>query len=117
MAPNTQIGMVEIPNQIYENENPSGDDKFSRGGAFLEDLRSGDYLDFCKRWFKMGGYLELYYDLQEYFTTIKNPSTLLRAFTEDGLIIPFSFDNMDYIVPIIKDDDLIKPFTIYKVRS
>lgn len=73
MAPNTQVGMIEIPNQIYENENPNKEEKFSRAGAYVENLASQNYLEFCKRWLHMGGFREVYDDIVEYFTTKKTP--------------------------------------------
>jgi DNA polymerase elongation subunit (family B) len=74
MAPNTQVGMIEIPNTIYAGENPNNDPKFSRAGAYVEDLASRNYLDFCKRWLNLGGYREVYDDIVEYFTMKKTPS-------------------------------------------
>lgn len=117
IAPNTQIGMIVIPNQIYANENPSNDEKFSRGGKFLEDLHSGNYLEFCSRWFKVAGYSDLYKDIVEYYTTQKNPVYQLRAFNYEGLLIPYNKSDIDLINPIAYNEDLIRPYIKYKVRS
>jgi hypothetical protein len=72
-APNTQIGMIEIPEQIFANENPTNYDKFSRAGTYVENLASRNYLDFCQRWLHLGGYQDVYDDIVEYYTTKKTP--------------------------------------------
>lgn len=119
MAPNTQIGMIKIDEKIYENENPTNNDKYSRSGAFLEDLQSGVYLEFCKRWFNLAGYGELYEDVEEYFTKIKDPFSQLRAFTPEGLIIPISYNSSDLFNPIRfeTEEEVINPIFVYKVRE
>ena len=73
MAPNTQIGMIEIPNKVHEFENRSHQEKFSRAGAFIEDLASKNYLDFGHRWLHLGNYEEVFSDIVEYWTTKKTP--------------------------------------------
>lgn len=119
MAPNTQIGMVEIPNQIFENENPYGDEKFSRGGKFLEDLQSQVYLEFCKRWLRMGGYLELYNDIIEYYTAKKDSINQIKLTTPDGYIIPFRIMTNDTFIPFTKvsEDKTRIPFNKCVIRT
>lgn len=73
-APNTQIGMIQIPEQIYKYENPNNDETFSRAGMYVEDLASKNYLLFCHRWLNMGNYREVYDDIVEYFTNVKTPN-------------------------------------------
>lgn len=72
-APNTQVGMIEIPEQIYWNENPNNNDKFSRAGTYVENLASRNYLEFCRRWLHLGSYREVYDDIVEYFTKVRTP--------------------------------------------
>lgn len=118
MAPNTQIGMIEILNAVYEGENPRNDEKFSRGGAFLEDLQSQVYLLFCNRWLKFGNYMELYEDLEEYFTHKKLPSQPLRWCNSEGLIIPANMYNKELLInPVIFGHSYIKPVNFYKIMK
>jgi hypothetical protein len=72
MALNTQIGMVNIPEKIFESENPNNDPKYCRAGAYIENLASGNVLDFCKRWLHLGSFDEVLDDIIEYFTLKAN---------------------------------------------
>jgi len=74
MAPNTQIGMIQLPDQIYWNENPLKNEKFSRAGTFVENLASHNYLEFSRRWMNLGSYEDVYDDIVEYFTLKKTPN-------------------------------------------
>ena len=72
MAPNTQIGKIEIPEKVYENENQyckSEEDaqKYSRSGEFIENMVTDNEIEFCKRWFHLAGFNELLEDANEYF--------------------------------------------------
>lgn len=68
IAPNTQIGKVEIANQVHPKENPFGYKRYERGGQFLEDFQCGSYIEFCARWFHLGGYMEVLEDMKEYLS-------------------------------------------------
>lgn len=68
MAPNTQIGRIEIPNVVYSEENKLHNPKFNRAGAFIEDYLSDNYIEFMHRWFGLGNFEEVYKDIFEYFT-------------------------------------------------
>jgi DNA polymerase elongation subunit (family B) len=72
IAPNTQIGKIEIPDKVYENENQyckSEEDaqKYSRSGEFIENMVTDNEIEFCKRWFHLAGFNELLKDADEYF--------------------------------------------------
>jgi hypothetical protein len=72
IAPNTQIGKIEIPEKVYENENQyckSEEDaqKYSRSGEFIENMVTDNEIEFCKRWFHLAGFNELLDDANEYF--------------------------------------------------
>jgi DNA polymerase elongation subunit (family B) len=71
IAPNTQIGRIVIDQKVYDGENPFEYDKYSRGGQFIQDFQSGNYLEFCKRWLHLGGYMDILEDMKEYFATHK----------------------------------------------
>lgn len=79
LAPNTQIGKIiiedpEDPNKkisLNEHQNMySSDDeiaKYSRGGEFLENLMSGNPLEFCRRWMMLGSIYDVLEDIREYY--------------------------------------------------
>lgn len=67
IAPHTQIGMIQILNTIYQDENPLNDPKFQRAGCFIENLASHNYIEFGHRWFNLGTYKEVLNDIYEYF--------------------------------------------------
>lgn len=69
IAPNTQIGKIEIEQQVHDKENPFNYDKYCRGGQFLQDYYSENYIEFCSRWFHLGTFLDLLHDMDEYFKT------------------------------------------------
>ena len=66
IAPNTQIGRIEIDEQVYDNENVYGLDKYSRSGEFIENMVSDNIIEFCKRWFGLAGIMEFIEDMKEY---------------------------------------------------
>lgn len=73
MAPNTQVGKLEINEVISYNEHPDmytsdeDDVKYSRAGEFLENMMSGNILEFSKRWLHLGDVKEVLVDMLEYF--------------------------------------------------
>lgn len=73
IAPNTQIGRITIPLQLYDKENPFNNETFSREGAFIEDLQSQNYIEFGQRWFNLAGYNDLCKDVEYYYTNIRKP--------------------------------------------
>jgi len=93
MAPNTQIGIINIPNQIYNNENRFNREIYSRGSAFIEDLQSQVYLEFCTRWLHFADYGSLYKDVIEYFTTEANPGRALKWYNDKNQQVVLRFIN------------------------
>ena len=79
IAPNTQIGLViiEDPNDPTKrfslNEHHDmyvSDDepaKYSRGGEFLDNLMTGNPLEFCRRWLGLGTLIDVINDIKEFF--------------------------------------------------
>lgn len=105
LAPNTQIGKIIIeyledpakPFSLNEHQDmySSGDEtaKYSRGGEFLENLISGNILEFCRRWMMLGDIYQCMDDIREYFKY--NPS-YGREIDDEGLdqqSIYFTRDN------------------------
>ena len=66
IAPNTQLGKVIIPEQVFDGENPLKSEIFDRGSKYLEDLTSGDFLSFCHRWLHFPSFTEWLSDLDEF---------------------------------------------------
>lgn len=79
MAPNTQIGRIIIedpdnPTRVYSlNEHQdmfSSDEevaKYSRGGEFIDNLITGNILEFCRRWLGLGDIFDVLSDIEEYY--------------------------------------------------
>lgn len=87
IAPNTQIGMINIPEQIYAEENWRKYPKFSRAGCFVENLGSQNYLEFCHRWLNLGSYEEVLQDIMEYFSKYEHPYLPInKDLTRGGLL-------------------------------
>ena len=73
MSPMTQRGKVFFPEQLDPKENRFNNSYFDRTVWFMEDFISHDRINFCERYLNLAGYLEMYYDIIKYFTTIKAP--------------------------------------------
>lgn len=116
IAPNTLIGMLIINNRVHNKENKCCDTKWRRSGAFMEDLQSNMWLEFCARWFNFPRYETLYHDIIEFFTRHAVPQRgCMRKFDRNGLINPIVFNDIrtpdGLIEPIVKSDEyrLINP--------
>ena len=92
IAPNTQVGRIEIPNQIQENEDPYKLEHFSRSTKFIEDLHSHNYIEFCHRWFNLASYKDLCKDIDYYFRHIKQ-SQYVNYKAYNGHIRPICYRN------------------------
>ena len=83
IAPNTQIGKIEIDHVIYEGENAYGieAEKYSRGGEFIENMVTDNFIEFCVRWFKLGTIQDVLEDADEYYNKYRlgNFTNLLDA--------------------------------------
>lgn len=69
IAPNTQIGRIEIPNKVYANENAFNieKEKYSRGGEFIENLVTDNMIEYCHRWFHLANIEEFLSDMDEFY--------------------------------------------------
>lgn len=84
IAPHTQIGRIIIETQIYLQENPFNNEYFTRGGAFIEDIQSHNYLSFGHRWLGLANYSTLMNDVMDFFTNIANSIRPVSIFNSDG---------------------------------
>ena len=79
LASNTQIGRIiiedpdnperkfslcEHPDMYSSDDNPA---KYSRGGEFLENLMSGNPLEFGRRWLGLGDVYQVLDDIREFY--------------------------------------------------
>lgn len=67
IAPNTQIGRIEIPEQVYAHENAVGHEKYTRSGEFIENLVTDNIIEFCHRWLYLADFEEMLMDMNEFF--------------------------------------------------
>ena len=117
IAPNTQLGKLIIPDQIWKDENKYNLEHFVRGGKFLDDLQSHDWLQFAQRWFGLADYKTLLKDILEYYDYHYSTKPLM-AFTRDGLCngITFYEQKQEYCANIWFEEDMTKlynPVQIY----
>ena len=100
IAPNTQIGRIVIPEQVYEHENIYHTEPYNRAGEFVEAMVSDTYSEFCRRWFHLAGFKELLEDIDEYYNRfgygkyselVKNHSPILP--TIGGIAPAIQFDH------------------------
>ena len=112
IAPNTQVGKIEIPNKVYKYENLYGieDEKYSRGGEFIENMVTDNIIEFCNRWFNLADYQEFLEDIDDFYSKygFGKFSNLRKAgFGESPILpvtdkrdCPIEFTNIKVEVPI-----------------
>ena len=96
IAPNTQIGMIIIDRVFNSLENIRSNNTVA--GAFVEDIQSQVWLEFCTRWLFLADYTTLYHEIEIFFTEKVNPIYGLKSYTRDGYIIPVTFINKDLLI-------------------
>lgn len=69
IAPNTQIGRIDIPNRVYAHENAYLQDKYSRSGEFIENLVTDNIIEFSHRWLHLANFQQCLMDMNEYYMT------------------------------------------------
>lgn len=94
IAPNTQIGRIDIPNKVYENENAYMNEKYSRGGEFIENMVTDNIIEFCKRWFHLAGINELLEDIEEFYKKFRT------CYSSTGCYETYIHNNGLYICPV-----------------
>ena len=116
IAPNTQLGKVNIPSKVYKNENLYNNSNYTRSGEFIENMVADNFIEFAERWFHLAGIKEIIEDIDDLYiangfdrysktvgTGIIGESMSLHK--EGELIKPFEITN---------SDRYSRPFTIYK---
>lgn len=97
MAPNTQIGKIEIPDKVYNNENIAKDEKYCRSSEFVENLVCDNILIFANRYFNLASFKEFIQDLQEYCRV-------------NNINFEKEFNSWIGVIPFIPSDGKIDPF-------
>lgn len=111
IASNTQIGRIDIPEKVYEHENlyKIEEEKYSRGGEFIENMVTDNTIEFCHRWFHLAGFEEFLEDIDEFYANrgLGKYSNLIEAGYASPLlpvsstvISPITFMNRKAISPI-----------------
>lgn len=117
IAPNTQVGRIVIPEKVYQNENvyKTDEDKYSRGGEFVENLVTDNIIEYCKRWFHLAGFTEFLEDLNEFYEYrgFGKFSNLAKAGFIESPIIPIN----DVVESPIEFVDSIVESPIYFVNE
>lgn len=102
IAPNTQIGKVFIPEKVFENENPYNNDAYDRGGNFLDDMQSQNWIQFCSRWFGVSNFKSLLDDVYYYLNNIKMPF-YHESYLRDGSISPVAiYKDKDQLIDVVR---------------
>ena len=124
IAPNTQIGKIIIPDKIYDGENAYHNDpeRYSRGGEFIENMVTDNYIEFCHRWFKLAGFEEMIDDIDEFFEPLgygKYSNLINSGYCDNGLISPILPTATKYQSPIIfnNKNKEIKPIIFHTPRN
>lgn len=81
IAPNTQIGMINMPEQIYADENIRKSEKFVRSGDFIEHFASHNWLEICRRYLNLASFEEMINDIFEYLDKHEIPQNRVYGIT------------------------------------
>ena len=107
MAPDTIIGKIFIDNPVHKLENPYHEEMYDRGGQYIEDLVTGNALEFGRRWLQLATFKELLADAEEYFQYhIPAGNRAYEMYTNNGMMKPF------VVRPNVAKDALYKPFVM-----
>ena len=125
IAPNTQIGKVNIEEKIYDNENRYVNEKYERGGEFIENLVCDNILEFCHRWLGLANFKEFLNDIEEYYKLNFTPLSVYNYIFSnvqfiDGRYItcPITHTVNNAVKPFIQDlRGAINPFTFENGRE
>ena len=119
IAPNTEIGKINIIDDPYPDYNHFNNERFyDKAGYFIEDYMSGNKIEFARRWFKMPDIIEMKKLIIEYFDN--NGMEDLHSYYDSrtGLFRPFVISDKGYEPFYIQEkDELICPFVTYYKRE
>lgn len=101
IAPNTQIGRINILEKVYAGENAYHIEeiKYSRGGEYIENLVTDNHLEFCHRWLHLANFQEMIEDINEFFGKYGYSVTYTNTYqTWQRNIIPTTSPQRDPLV-------------------
>ena len=114
MAPNTQIGLIEIKDKSWDDENRLQDENYWRASEFVDNLTSNNIIIFANRWLSLANFTEFLEDLKEYIKENNlDISKYERVFNyfQDNKVFPFEQKDSKYEYPFIEDIEMDKnPF-------
>ena len=88
---------------MFSNEDEPA--KYSRGGEFLENIMNNNILEFCRRWFGLGGIREVIDDIKEFFTYNRYTGKSLDTLSTDAI---YFVKNNEYNPIIFMDENSYK---------
>lgn len=114
MAPNTQIGLIEIKDKSWEDENRLQDENYWRAGEFIDNLTSNNIIIFANRWLSLANFTEFLDDLEEYLKAnnleIANFERIFN-YRQDNKVFPFEYNDNRCEDPWENvDDKLVNPW-------
>ena len=110
LAPDNIIGKIQIKKKISKYENPFNKDKYDRGGQFMEDLITGNHLEFGRRWLHLGSIQDVLSDMEEFFSAREYFNGMDTHFYETGQVKPVVYaTNITTPVAIISEHELMQP--------
>lgn len=106
LAPNTIDAKIIIEDQVHDKENLFYNDLYDRGGQYIEDLISENYIEFAHRWLGFANIREMLEDIEEYFSMNPFPNMVTPRQINEELFIPIKFYDEHYKnSPIVFYDD------------
>lgn len=116
LAPDTQIGKILIPEQVWKGEylnNHPDDNSFSldRPGLFIENLQSHQFLIFCHRWFNLADFVTL---ITEDLVECVDKSIYI---SEQSLYDKIKNDGYSHPIQMVNDDKYYHPITMFEVYN
>lgn len=118
IASNTQLGRIEMPDKVYKHENSYQMQNYSRSGEFIENLVTDNYIEFFKRWFNLGGIIDVLNDIDEYFSSEYNLGKYSQMMNDLTCpIIPI--ERSSYYSPVTWDetDIIVSPVVFNNPRN
>ena len=118
MAPNTQIGLIEMNNQVWSNENILKDPDYWRAGEFVDNLVCQNIIMVANRWLSLASFKEfVLQDLIEYaaannidlttFNKVFELKFLPFEYLNDLKQDPFEYGELK-VNPFIEDGNIFK---------
>ena len=92
---------------MYDNENRYLNEKYERGGEFIENFVCDNIILFSHRWLHLANFEEMMADLQEYYN-MTFPRLSINDYTTSNYIV---IDNRYVTCPFkVVPDKVINPF-------